>query len=730
MSSASPGSNGSAGRSSSQAVVLTDDDGIDLHDIVATFWGGKWIIVIITAIVLALALIYAFLATPIYQANALIQIEQQQNRALGANADVLSMLLPVAAPTQAEIAIMKSRSVLGPTVEKEHLATVIDGGDVPRNASGKPAVVISELTVPSAWMGKELTLTAQGNGGYTLASPSGDRLLEGHVDDVAKAGNERVSIQVERLNVPAGKEFSVKRLYDQQAIKDLGASFSAVEQGQETGVVELTLQGPHPVKTKNILNTLANQYIKQNVAAQATQARQSLVFINKQLPKVKHTLDTAQAKLTKYRTTKGVVNLDEQAKSLLDSLTNLESQLTQVKLTRSSMSQRFTGSYPGLQGLKSQQHELNSQISAVKAQIGKLPAKEKDYVSLLQKVQVYQQLYTALLGKSQDLQITQAATTGSARIVDYAVTPIKPIKPRKSLIGVLGLILGLFLGVLAVFLRRALSRAVEDASELESEFGLPVYAVVPHSGRQSYLMKKSRRKSDGRIPVLAIDAPDDPTVEAIRSLRTSLNFTLQGKERKIVTVGGCTPGVGKSFLSINLAHVIGAAGPRVLLVDADLRRGYLEKYMGVSKQPGLAQVLSGDIEIGDAIQPNPLHDNVDFLPTGPYPSNPYELFSSPRFEDILTEYAGQYEVVLVDVPPLLSVAEGLLVSRFSTVNFLAVKAGVQTLQEVRVAVDRMQQNGVRVDGFIFNNLTRQAQRYTYGHYAKRYYYTRADKGKK
>src|SRR5690625_1068587 len=290
MSSASRGSSASTSRSSSQAVVVADDEGIDLHDILVTLWAGKWTIAIITGVVLALALIYAFLATPIYQANALIQIQQQQNSALGANTDVLSMLFPTAAPTQAEIAIMRSRSVLEPTVQKEHLNIVIDEGDVPRSASGEPAVVISELTIPPAWVDQPLTLTVEADDAYTLASPSGKQLLEGHVGEIAKTGKDGVTIRVKRLDVPTGKKLSVKRLYDQQAIKNLNGAFSATEQGKETGVVELTLQGAHPVEIRNVLNTIADQYIKQNVAAQAAQARQSLVFINKQLPKVRHTL--------------------------------------------------------------------------------------------------------------------------------------------------------------------------------------------------------------------------------------------------------------------------------------------------------------------------------------------------------------------------------------------------------------------------------------------------------
>jgi tyrosine-protein kinase Etk/Wzc len=717
----------SSSHASSQPVVA-DGEGLDLQEIAAILWAGKWIIAAITAVVLALFLIYAFLATPIYQASALVQIQQQQNRQIGgADAGMLSMLFPIAAPTQAEIAIMKSRSVLEPTVEKEHLNILIDGGDVPYSStSGEPEVAIKRLEVPPLWVDKELELTAKNGGRYTLASPDDDKVLEGQTGREANAMNGKVKIFVSRLNAPAGKSFSIKRLYDQKAIKSLDNRFGAGEKGQglnrqETGIIALTLEGAHPVRVKDTLNTLVNQYMKQNVAAQAAQAHQSLAFINKQLPKVKHTLDKAQGELAEYRTKKGVVNLDEQARSLLRNLTSLESQKTQIKLTQSSMNQRFTGNYPGLQALRSQKQDVKQQIDTVKAQINNLPSKEKDYVGLLQKAQVYQQLYRALLSKSQDLQISQAATTGSARVVDYAITPIKPIKPRKALIGGLGLVLGLLLGMLFVFLRHAFTRAIQDATELEQEFVQPVYAVVPHSERQASVAKRARRERRKLLPLLAAVDPGDPAVEAIRSLRTSITFALKDAQRKIVTMGGCTPGIGKSFLSINLAHIIGAGNARVLLIDADLRRGHLEKYMTGQKQPGLSQLLSGEARLEEAIQRNPHRDGVDFLPSGPFPPDPYELVSAPLLEEIVNGCADEYDYVVIDVPPILSVAEGLVIGRLATANFLIVKAGEQTLQELRIAVDRMRQNGINLEGFVFNDLSRQAATYTYGRYASRYY---------
>ncbi len=724
-------SKGNAWTPSQSMAVAGNEDGVDLRVLTAALWGGKWIIAAIAAVVLVLALLYAFLAHPVYEADALIQIEQQ-NQTPGTSTDILSLLLPMAAPADAEIAIMTSRSVLQPAVEHEHLNIVIAGEGLPFiGHSDVTGVAVTQLQVPGDWMDQKLELTPKGNGAYELASPSGDEVLKGQVGRLVSARNGTVKILVSRLDAPAGESITLTRLYDQEAISTLQKNLTAAEQGKDTGIVQITLDGPQPTRTRDILNTLVDQYINQNVAVMALQAKTSLAFINKQLPQLKKQLDAAEAKLTVFKTKNGAVGLDQQAQTMLQVLTTLESQLTQLNLAEAAMRQSYTSRYPGFRALRGQEKDIQRKVEAIETKINLLPKQEQNYLGLMQDVQVYTQLYTTLLAKVQDLQLAEAGTVGSARVVDYAVTPIKPVAPRKSIIVVLGLLLGLFLGVMVVFLRHALSRTVQDAAALEREFGLPVYAVVPHSDQQDYLIKKAKRSHATGIPLLAVDDPLDPTVESIRSLRTSINFALQGSARKVITLGGCAPGVGKSFLSVNLAHVLGASGARILLVDADMRRGHLEKYMDGRKQPGLSQILSGEVSSEEAIRHSPYSKNVDFLPTGIFPPNPYELLTNPRLRALIDTCSDSYDLVVVDVPPVLAVAEGLLINRLATANFLVVRAGSQTLQELRLAVDRMRQNGIQPNGFVFNDLTRQAATNTYGRYAKTYYYTRyGNQGKK
>jgi tyrosine-protein kinase Etk/Wzc len=726
---------GSNGGGSLQPIIVGDEKTIDLREILVFLWDGKWIVAAVTVVLTGLALLYAFLATPIYEADSLVQIEQKQDFPSGANSGILSVLTPVVSPTKAEIDIMQSRSVLGPTIRKENLNIIINNGNrFQKDPFGDSPVIVTKLVVPDSWIGENLSLTAEGNGRYMMSSPSGGKVLRGRVGESVQGKEGAVEILVKRLDVPAGRSFPVRRIYNDKAIAVLLGNFDAVEKNMDSGIVKLSLQGKNPERIKRVLNTITNQFVSQNAKAMARRAHKSLSFVNKQLPKTKEQLHAAQAELAKYRAEKGVISLDKQAQGLLQELTDQNAQLTQLQMSESAMQQRFTNSYPGIQAIESQKRDIQSKINETKQQISQLPGKEQKYVNLLQRTQVYQQLYTALLSKVQDLRISQASPTGSAYVVDYAVTSHQPVKPVKSRIVLLGFCIGLLLGILWIFVRRLLNRSIDDAADLERDFGLPVYGVIPHSSTQARRGKKRRlfhRKRSRVLPLLALEKEHDPAVEAMRSLASNIGFVMGGAEPGVLAITGCTQGSGKDFMSANLAYIMGKNGTSVLLVDADLHRGHLETYQKSAKHPGLSEVLRGQAGLDEAIISASRHDNVDFLPTGAFPPIPFELISGSRLKAIIRECADNYDLVIVNSPPILSTAEGVLVARVATAHLLIVRAGMQKLQEVRMAVDRMRQSGIKLEGFIFNDLSRVSQSYTYGRYARGYYFDGyAAKGKK
>lgn len=686
-------------------------DEIDLREIFSVLLVGKWWIVGITALGLALGIAYAFLATPIYRADAMLQIQQQNSTlsALGSQNEILSALLGANTQAQAEIQIMTSRAVVDPVIRDMNLDVKVSGGPF-------GSVRLEELDVPDRWLDEKLWLRSKGGGVYTFKGPNGERILTGRVGRQEESESGEVRIRVSRLEIPAGATATIVRQPLQEAFHKLSKRLSAVELGTDTGIVKISLEGQHPVATRDILNALVAQYLNQNVAAQSAQARRSLAFVNKQLPALRAQMNHAESRLTDYQVSHNTVNLDEQAKALLQEFNALDGEMSELQLARVELGERYTSRFPASAALRKQELSVRGRISKLQDELKQLPKDEQGYVHLKRDAEVYTTLYTTLLTEKQDLGIAAAGAVGSARIVDDAVTPLKPVKPDKILVVIIGALLGVVTGMGVVFMRRVLDRGVVDALEIERRFGMPTYAVIPHSGSEKKLSRRRHGGSGTASTVLGQMAPRDPAVEGLRSLRTSLAFAMGNARNHLVGLSGPAPGVGKSFVACNLAYLSAGAGSRTLLIDCDLRKGHLHRYFGHELAPGVSELLTGATEFDTCVRRKVLDASLDFVPAGAYPPNPAELFLKHDIGALLGRIGRGYDLVLIDLPPLLSVVDSIIAMRVTGVNLLVLKAGKHSEEEIAHALIRLRQNGIGLAGFLLNNLTRGAVSYRYGGY--------------
>ncbi|HYG66061.1 MAG TPA: CpsD/CapB family tyrosine-protein kinase, partial [Anaeromyxobacteraceae bacterium] len=231
--------------------------------------------------------------------------------------------------------------------------------------------------------------------------------------------------------------------------------------------------------------------------------------------------------------------------------------------------------------------------------------------------------------------------------------------------------------------------------------------TIPHSSTQRKLTRRSRR---GRITPLTFANPGDPAIEEVRGLRTTVQLALRRSRNNVIAIGGLAPKAGKSFVSVNLAQLLAAAEGRVLLVDGDLRRGGLHRYFGLEPQPGVVEVVTGAATLDEALRPTDT-PHLDLLPAGRLPGNPAELLAGAPFEALLGELGRRYDVVLVDTPPILSVADSALVGRHAGVNLLVLRAGEHSLGEILAALRRLVQNGVTIRGAVLNDVRPRWGRY-------------------
>jgi tyrosine-protein kinase Etk/Wzc len=337
-----------------------------------------------------------------------------------------------------------------------------------------------------------------------------------------------------------------------------------------------------------------------------------------------------------------------------------------------------------------------------------------------------------LLNTVQELSIAKAGTIGNVRILDKAEVLGGPVKPKRRRMVIIATLLGFMLGVGIVWLRNALRRGVENPDELE-KIGLPVYASVPLSEVQQKLDRQRKRKSsetDETYPLLAVNAANDPAMEAIRSLRTSMHFAMLESEENILMVTGPAQNVGKSFITSNLAAVYAESGKKVLLIDADMRKGYMEELFHREDVRGLSEYLSKQMTRDEAIQPVVL-PGLDFISCGTTPPNPSELLMLPEFNELIEWGSKEYDLVIIDSPPILSVTDATLIGRRAGINMLVAKHEITTTKELLATMRRCQQSGVEVKGCILNGVVhRAAGYYGYGHYAYQdYNYSKGRKKK-
>jgi tyrosine-protein kinase Etk/Wzc len=351
-------------------------------------------------------------------------------------------------------------------------------------------------------------------------------------------------------------------------------------------------------------------------------------------------------------------------------------------------------------------------------QVGQLPDTQQELLRLTRDVQVSNETYTSLLNQAQQLDVARAGTVGNVRIIDKAAVNVsRPVKPKKAVIVLGGTFLGGFLAVAFIFLRQMLNRGVEDPADIE-ELGLPVYASIPLSEQErSISLRVPHRPNDGRQHLLAVTAPADLATEALRSLRTSLHFARLEAKNNLLMISGSSPNAGKTFVSSNLAAVIAQAGKKVLLIDADMRKGGQHKVMGGKPENGLSELIAGQIDLVVATRPVDGVEGLHFIARGKVPPNPSELLMHANFTALLDKLTPLYDLVIIDTPPILAVTDAAVIGHHASTSLLVVRFGLNQAREIALAKQRFEQNGVEVKGAIFNAVERRAAGYySYGYY--------------
>lgn len=725
-----------------------NQDSIDLLGIFGSLIDQKWLIGAFTGAFMAAGVAYAVLATPVYLANALVQVEPKKNDMLGFSD--LSSMLGGQSPSVTEIGIIKSRAVIGKTVDDLRLDIDVTpntfpvvGGFLARRYRGETEFSVApprfgfnsyawggerlefaRLNLPKELLGKKLTLIAGEQQHFQLLDDNDNLLVEGVAGEAfAQDGVEGL---IERLQANPGTRFEVVRNPRIVTIQGYQDALDISEQGKESGIIRLALASADAAEGVKILNKIAALYVDQNVRRTSAEAAQSLAFLQSQLPQVKRDLAKASDALNAYQTHGKTVNISMETQSVLGQSVALETRISELKMQQAEMDRKFTKQHPAYRALMSQIGELTQQQKSLEGKVGDLPATQQELLNLTRDVEVASQIYTQLLNKSQELDIVRAGAVGNVRLIDPADVDLSsPVKPKKALIVLIATFLGAFVGVALVLLRKSLSKGLEGPEAIE-QLGLPVYASIPYSALQrDEDTKKGRAKITAETPayLLALRNPTDLSIESIRSLRTCLHFAALDSTNNRIMISGPSPQVGKTFVSSNLAAVMAQSGQRVLLIDADMRKGHLHKTLNVPIANGLSDLLVKRCSIEQAVNTVEI-DNLHFISRGQVPPNPSELLMHANFRDLLAELSERYDVVIIDTPPLLAVTDAAIVGREAGISLIVTRFAVNPAKEIEATIRRFAQNGIELKGAVFNGVEKRAASYygngSYGYYNYEY----------
>ncbi|MBI1452592.1 polysaccharide biosynthesis tyrosine autokinase [Acinetobacter sp. FL51] len=708
------------------------EDTIDLKELFFSLIAQWKLIALCVILSLVCALLYLRATPDTYSVDALVQVEEGKGASAALLGD-LSNMIDQKQPAQAEIELLRSRLVLGTVIQNLNLDITIKGQSdsftnrlfAPHDYSTeyfKNSVLfkdnelsfdIRKLSIPNYYLDKPLQLKFN-DAKFTLTDQktkqivfTGDLNKENRVSTPEGLWVVTVFTQ-NQLN----DEYTIQKLSLPSAVKNILNDYSVAEKGKLTGVLGLSYQGQDQQHITKVLNAILDVYKQQNIDRSSAESAQTLKFLDEQLPDLKKQLDTAEREFNKFRQQYNTVDVTKESELYLTQSVTLETQKAELEQKVAEAGAKYTAEHPVMQQMSAQLSALNKKIGELENTLKQLPDLQRRYLQLYREVEVKQQMYTSLLNSYQQLRIAKAGEIGNVRIVDTAVEPIEPIAPKKLQILILSIFLGGFLGTLLALLRNMMRSGIKDSSQIENELDLPVYATVPRSPVQESRIKLLKKKKT--IPVLAIKNNDDIAIESLRSMRTAIHFAMNSAKNNLIMISGPAPEVGKSFISTNLAAILAQSNKRVLIIDADMRRGYLHKYFNSENTPGLADYLNDQHNLDSIIKQTEI-SGLNVITRGKNPTNPSELLSSAKFAALLEQLSPLYDHIIIDTPPVLAVTDGIIISQYTGVNLVIARFAKTQMKELELTMNRFEQVGVKINGVILNDIQRGTGGYGYGY---------------
>lgn len=536
-------------------------------------------------------------------------------------------------------------------------------------------------------------------------------------------------------------------------------------------LIRLDFTDTVPLRAKEILEGITKAYIQKDIQVKTAGHLKKLAFIDKRLAAIKATLTESSTNLASYKTTNTGADLTQTTATTTTKISQLEAQLYELDMQarvlenvnqyinthenitgidvgsttanqtvnaiiqkiqeantlRNSLLVDYTELHPdvlkateelntltrtlkdsvqsSIRSLNNRKASLKEIIAENKASLVSVPKKERELADLTRNNQVNEKIYSYLLEKRAEIALAETSTSSKSRIIDEATLPDTSSGPNRISMILFGFIIGLFIGLLSALFRSSLDNTIKNVEDIEKLTTIPLYGAVPFLHSQKNIQ---------------------PYYEALRVIRTNLEFLQNSNKSKLITVTSSIPSEGKSSTVAELGKIMSKANKKVIVIDMDMRRSTLHDKFSLPNDSGVSTLLTNQNTLEEVIQKTN-HDNLDIITSGPIPPNASDLLMSKELEKILMHLLEEYDYVLLDSPPIGIVSDAMIIMRMSDINLIVLKANYSHKDYIkninRFVNDHQLNAGIILNGIELGSKFGYGYAYGYKHGRANSYYS-------
>lgn len=583
-----------------------------------------------------------------------------------------------------------------------------------------------------------------------------------------KIDNNYFTMVVKKNADLSSHKYAFVALNKDQAIDQISENLSVFSLSKNGSIIKLVYQDNSAKRAKDFLDNLVNIYLDQSIEKKTSQASSALTFVDQQLQEVSKKLQNSAVKLENFKEENNLIDIQTESQVTLTNLSSYKSQLSDIKVQESAFNALYnefkTGNYGSvsslakdypvlatllndLQTAKSEKinllstvtelhpdvQQIDEKINDIKMAIEsaiesisdsirekkrsledtlynsetkllRFPEKERELADLQRKYKVNEKTYEFLLQKQAEMSINKASTVSSNRVLDRAVEETVPVKPNLPMVAGSSLLLGVIAAMLLAFLRDFMDHKIKTREDIASATRIPFYGVVPH-------VRNTEK-------MFTIDDQQSVASEALRLIRTNLEFIATDNKSKVIVVTSTVPNEGKTTISTNLAAVFGMSDKKCIVLSLDMRRPMLHKVFSLTNKIGMSTVLSKNNTLKEVIWEHKKIKNLDIITSGPIPPNPSELMQVGKIEEIINELRRDYDYIIIDSPPMGLVTDALLLMKQADISLVVFRSEfsekeyVKSLEEITSSYN-IQNVGLVLNGVKPKNMSQSFFKYSY-----------------